>query len=386
MLSGQLTRGTTMEEIGRAALAAPRSPDPEPSIADLMIAGFATRFAAGYTDAVPSLRRILTTLCDADTSYSGFARWGSLGANAGTELWECDGYRTTLLRLEQNERERGALDALRITLGALGHSEMWAGRFAAAEARHSEATSIAVALGDQELIWEMLKVELFAWQGRDEETRSIVDALTNDIAAVAGAGVAVNLALVSLVILELSEGGYEAALARGWVLFEQDVPPQGTNVLPDLVEAAVRAGDRERAHAALERLTERAQASATPWGLGLLARSQALVAAGADAEQSYREAISHLSSTWVVTDLARAHLLYGEWLRRENRRMESRDELRAAHEMFVAMGANRFAERARTELSATGERVRRGNVATDERAHAPGSTDRRSRRGRDDAR
>lgn len=178
MVSGQLTKHTTLSEIGRAALGSPPSPDPDPTIADLMIDAFATRLATGYAEAVPHLRRVVDTLCADDTPYAGFARWSALGADAGTELWDADGYRTTLLRLEQNERERGALDSLRITLGGLGHSEMWSGRFAAAEARHSEATDIAVALGADAFVWEMLKVELFAWQGRDTETRSIVDVLT----------------------------------------------------------------------------------------------------------------------------------------------------------------------------------------------------------------
>jgi DNA-binding CsgD family transcriptional regulator len=131
-----------------------------------------------------------------------------------------------------------------------------------------------------------------------------------------------------------------------------------------VVEAAVRSGETATAEAALDRLTERALASATPWALGLLARSRALLAADADAEALYAEAIARLEQTYVVTDLARAHLLYGEWLRREKRRTDARAHLHTAHDLFATMGAAAFAERARIELAATGERARRRSAET----------------------
>src|ERR1700688_4858003 len=132
---------------------------------------------------------------------------------------------------------------------------------------------------------------------------------------------------------------------------------KGTQFLPEMVEAGARSGDRVAAETALARLEKRATVSGTPWALGLLARSKALLASDSEAEHLYQRAIEHLEATYVATDLARAHLLYGEWLRRQNRRVDARRSLRRAHEMFEAMGAEAFAERAGIELRATGERA-----------------------------
>jgi DNA-binding CsgD family transcriptional regulator len=137
-----------------------------------------------------------------------------------------------------------------------------------------------------------------------------------------------------------------------------------TVVLPELIEAASRSGRSDLAIAALHRLTRTTRATGTDWALGIEARSAALVSEGEAAEDLYREAIERLHRTNVRMELARARLLYGEWLRRENRRVAARQELRAAHEMFVEMGADVFADRARRELLATGETVRKRTVET----------------------
>src|SRR5580704_9293328 len=135
----------------------------------------------------------------------------------------------------------------------------------------------------------------------------------------------------------------------------------GHQVLADVVEAAVRGGDPDRARAATDCLAERAPASGTPWAMGLLARCRALLGDD-DAERLYQEAIDLLGSTRMAVELARAHLLYGEWLRRQKRRSDARDQLRIAHNMFTDMGADAFANRARHELLATGERARKRSV------------------------
>ncbi len=137
-----------------------------------------------------------------------------------------------------------------------------------------------------------------------------------------------------------------------------------TVVLPELIEAASRSGRTERAARALERLKERTGAAGTDWALGIEARSAALISEGEVAEHLYREAIERLGRTPASLDLARAHLLYGEWLRRENRRIEARGELRMAHEMFVGLGAAVFVARASRELLATGETARKRTVDT----------------------
>ena len=159
-------------------------------------------------------------------------------------------------------------------------------------------------------------------------------------------------------MLELGLGNYQAALQCALGVYENDAPYFGAQVLPNLVEAATRCGETGLAGVALGRLAERALATGTPLALGLLARSRALLAADDNAEQLYEEAIGHLEQCRVRPQLARAYLLYGEWLRRQRRRRDAREQLRIAHEMFTSMGAGAFAERARVELLATGERAR----------------------------
>ena len=165
-------------------------------------------------------------------------------------------------------------------------------------------------------------------------------------------------------MLELGLGNYQAALQYALGVYENNAPFFGDQVLPELVEAAARCGETEPAEAALARLAERALAADTPLALGLLARSRALLAGDDNAEPLYADAIVHLGQCLARPQLARAHLLYGEWLRSQRRRRDAREQLRAAHDMFASMGAEAFAERARIELLATGERARQRTAET----------------------
>jgi hypothetical protein len=174
------------------------------------------------------------------------------------------------------------------------------------------------------------------------------------------------MAAYFLGVLEISLGNYDSALGCLSAAYTDDTPLVGTQALPDLVEAGVRAGRRDVAERALGRLADRATATGTPLALGLLARSRALLAAPADARQEYEDALQLLARTRTAPQLARAHLLYGEWPRRQRRRREARDQPRRALEMFDAMGCRCFAERTRVELGATGEHVRRREVGTAE--------------------
>ena len=359
LVSCQLTAHVSTADVGQAALDAPPVANASPTLADLVIDGFGHRFAAGYTAAVPGLRALVSALCTEEAPATGFMRWASLGNNAAAELWDADGYRTMLERLERLQRARGELDALRVTLGGKGHWLMWAGEFEAAERALSEANEISVALGGDAGVFEILKIELYGWQGRDDEARALAAPTTFQALEAFGAGIAVNLARIGMSVLCLGQSRYDEALVHAVRLMEDDPSPQGTQSLPEVVEAATRSGEATVAEAALERLTERALATGTPWALGVLARSRALLATDADAEELYLEAIAQLQQTYVVTDLARAHLLYGEWLRREKRRTDARGHLHTAHDLFATMGAAAFAERARIELAATGARARR---------------------------
>ena len=165
-------------------------------------------------------------------------------------------------------------------------------------------------------------------------------------------------------MLELGLGHYEQARAHALNVYEADSLYLGSLSLADVIEATVRSDDLDTAQAALARLSARARASGTPWALGLLARGSALLAREEDAEALYTEALDHLGRSGVTTELARAHLLYGEWLRRQRRRCDARAQLGLAHDKFQAMGAGAFAARASAELLATGERARRQVIKT----------------------
>lgn len=363
LVSCQLTTGVTLAEVARAVLAAPEVPGSPATASDLLMEGFATRLAVGHPQAVPALRAAIARLSTEDDRANP-ERWAVLANNLAQETWELRDSRRMLDRFETIEREDGALESLRVTLGGLAHLDMWNGEFDAAEVRHTEAASISSALGEDAMAWEMLKVELWAWQGREEDTRFVVDLLTGEIARSYGAGCVVNIGRMALTILEVALGNYREAFDAASQVLADDVPPQSNQSLPEVVEAGARCGQIEAARSALAVLEQRATASGTPWALGLLARSRAVLADDADAEPLYREALERFESEAVRTESARTHLLLGEWLRRRNRRIDSREHLRTACTMFESMGAQAFAARARAELAATGERARRRTVET----------------------
>jgi DNA-binding CsgD family transcriptional regulator len=210
----------------------------------------------------------------------------------------------------------------------------------------------------------MAELTVLAWRGRHEQAESAADHL-RDGSGAAGPDAGANVVQASLTVLDLACGRYPAALARALDVQHDDPPDHGTRILPDLVEAASRTGDRAAATAALDRLAERAVASGTPLALGLLARSRALLADGTTADGLYREAGAYLKETSQTPQLARTHLLHGEWLRRQRRHRDARKQLVAAADMFEAMGMNAFVQRARGELRATGERIGRRSGDTD---------------------
>jgi len=229
---------------------------------------------------------------------------------------------------------------------------MRAGRFEAANALQVELAELSDVIG-QPYPRGAQRIEFLAWSGKEAEAR--------EMAGVTGFD---DLAMNALAVLEISLGHYGEALACALPSFERDAPGLAARSLHGIVEADVRSGDNNAAKAALSRLEERPTASGTPWGLGLLARCRALMSDDEHAEQLYRESVDLLGRTQIATELARTHLLFGEWLRRRRRRADARAELRIAYEMFTTMGAAAFAERAKTELLATGERPRRRNEQT----------------------
>jgi DNA-binding CsgD family transcriptional regulator len=206
-------------------------------------------------------------------------------------------------------------------------------------------------------------VSLLAWQGNEAEARASAAAQSAQALERGQVGTA-NFVRCALVPLELGLRRYQSALDSALPVYKDDPPFLGSWVLPNLIEAAVRSGNEQGAHEALSRLSERAATGGTPLALGFLARSRALLAGDLEAESLYKESIDQLSRSPTKPELARAHLLYGEWLRRQARKREARDHLRTAYDMFSSMELLAFADRARSELEATGARARKRTVET----------------------
>ncbi|MFB4308374.1 AAA family ATPase [Actinomadura sp. GTD37] len=343
----------TLRDLAREVLASPAAKSAEPTYTDLFLDGYATRVAVGHRSAVPLMRGALTALgTDENLAEEGLPL-ALISMLAADDVWDDEGGRRAWRRLEAYDRTHGALGTLRTTLMVGAAWELRAGRFEAADALQDELAELSAVVGRPHR-GTIQRIELLAWRGREAEARAVA------AADVGFDGFVMN----SLAVLETSLGRYGEALAHVLPSFERDEPGVGARSLHEIVEAGVRSGDRDAAEAALARLAERAPAGGTPWGLGLLARCRALTAGDERAEDLYRESADLLGRTRIVTERARTHLLYGEWLRRRRRRADARAELRTAYGMFTAMGAAAFAERARAELLATGERPRGRNEQT----------------------
>ena len=359
LFAGWSASQAVMPEVAAAARAMPDVPESETSAADLLLDGFVARAAAGYPAAVPLFRRAIALLSAGELSPADGLGGFALGGIAAAELWDDQAQHTLASRWIRLARDQGALTALPAALNYGAFAEITAGRFDAAAACTAERSEIITATGNPGIHGTAGVAELYqlAWRGHETDARRIASAIAREATNAGHVSQSIWVQL-GLATLELGLGNYQAALQCVLGVFSDDHPFTGTHVLPDLAEAAMRAGEAGLADAALGRLTERALAAGTPLALGLLARSRALLVGDAGAEPLYREAIGHLGQCRAVPQLARAHLVYGEWLRRQRRRRDARDQLRTAHEMFTAMGAGAFAERARIELLATGERAR----------------------------
>jgi DNA-binding CsgD family transcriptional regulator len=354
-----------LAEIAHAARDIPGAGGSEASAVGLLLDGFAVRATAGYPAAVPLLRRAIAMLRADDLSPAEGLRGLRLGCVAADDLFDHQAQHELALRWVQLARDQGALTALPVALNNLGAFEVRAGRFDAARACFAERLEISAATGNPGVVGTagMAEVYELAWRGSETDARRVAATVTRE-AADGGRSAQSIWVQYCLAVLELGLGNYQAALQCVLGVLSDDAPFSALT-LHDLVEAAARCGETETAEAALGRLAERAPAVGTPLALGLLARSRALLAGDADAEPRYQEAIGHLEECRAVPQLGRAYLVYGEWLRRQRRRRDARGQLRTAHEMFTAMGAGAFAERARIELLATGERARQRTAETE---------------------
>jgi DNA-binding CsgD family transcriptional regulator len=308
------------------------------------------------------LRHVVSAFASPGMSAGEGLRWGWFAQAAASALWDDDAWHAMLVRQVRLAREAGALDQLPIMLGALGTAAVWSGDFTAAAALITEADAVCEATGSHAAPFAAMM--LASMRGDQAEAAKLIEA-TIAQAAAGGQGIAVAYAHWVAAILANGLGRYEEALAAARYASEDTFTLYISMwALPELVEAAGRTGNTNVATDALDLLAETTQAGGTDFGLGLEARCRALLSGGAAADELYREAIDRLGRTRLCPELARAHLLYGEWLRREGRRVDAREQLRTAHDMFAAIGMEAFAERARRELIATGEKVRKRSVET----------------------
>ena len=347
-------------EVAEAARALLARSSRDPTVAELLLAGFAARVTAPYAEAVPPLRRAVAMLGDGDVGDDVLIQLLGLGWVGASELLEEEARDAFARRWVRMAREQGALTRLSQALTVLGISEAWAGRLDASDACFAERREINEAIGFSGVRgWNSPhQVIVLAWRGREAEARALANAVLLEAMERRHAD-NIDFVRYALAVLDVGLGRYDSARDCALRVFEKDPPYVGIRVLPELVEAAVRTGDRKAAANALDRLSERAHSIGTSWALGLLARCRAQLVDDSEAEPLYRKAIEQLAGSLLAPELARAHLLYGEWLRRQRRRRDARAELRIAHEMFERMGGEAFAERARTELLATGARARK---------------------------
>jgi len=357
LMAREHVSGTTLGDVAKATADAWHDPDAPDWTADLLMEGLARRVAEGHAQAVPVLRQALARLRASTGLKETGIPIGVLVSFAADELWDIEALRELADRIAAADRGQGALYALSQTLLVVAQGELVAGRLAEADACYAEADDFFAATGFP-AAGPVHRVLLLAWTGREDELRTAMASITY-LADSLGQVHLLNLGRHALAVLDVGLGRYQSALDHALKVFRDDPPGVGNLVLPLIVETGVRTGHHEAAAAALIRMTERARAAGTPWGLGLLARCEALVSADEQAEARYRESVELLSQVPAALDLARTRLLFGEWLRRRRRRGEARAQLRAAHQVFDSCGAVPFAERARAELLATGEHVRK---------------------------
>ena len=359
LFAGKLASAGSLYHISaEARRVAPAAEPARPS--DLLLDGLARLLTDGRRAAVPFLQRASTGFAAEDAPVEEVLRWGWLATVGAVVVWDYESCVTIASRAVQLARGLGALTVLAVALNILTEAVAMAGEFGRAERLIAEADVVTEATGTQVLQYGALFLRAF--QGRGADVSRLSDVTVRDAAA-GGQGTAIEFVDHARAVILNGLGRYQEAMrpAQDAADATPEMVVAGWGLI-ELVEAAARCGEMDVALRALARIEERNSVIATDWGLGIAARSRALVSTGVTAEGLYREAIDRLSRTRMRPELARAHLLYGEWLRREGRRNDSREQLRTAHDMLAAIGMEAFAERAERELIAVGERMRKRSV------------------------
>ncbi|MCV7379179.1 AAA family ATPase [Mycobacterium alsense] len=358
MFAARLASGCGILDVARAAAALPRPT--KPGLSDLLLDGLTTQFTDGYASGLGILRRAIDA-AGSRTSSDVDLRCLWLAGIAALHVWDDDSWDVLSARHVELARAAGALTELPLALSSRAVMLLAAGELTAADSLIHEAETVTEATGDR--VAPHGALGLAAFRGRRAEASALIEATERDVVR-RGEGVGLTIAEWARAVLSNGIGDYETALAAARCAAEQlaDIGVSAWAAV-ELVEAAVRSGRSDIAVDALHRLSEMTSASGTDWAHGVEARSRALLSDGAEAERLYQQAIDWLGRTRMRAELARAHLLYGEWLRRERRRIDARAQLRAAHGMLDAIGMEAFAERAGRELQATGETARKRTAA-----------------------
>ena len=355
--AGRYAEGNVLLEICRAVRALPPPAGP-PRPLDLLLDGLALLGTDGPAAATPTLQQAANALTS--LSLEDVLRWGWVAPGAAIAVWDEERYCATAERNLQLVRDAGALSELPVHISALGLAHTWTGDFADAASLVTENEGLAAATGTRFLPFTALRLR--ALEGREAEARELMAAAI-ELSAATGQELAATNAHAAAAVLYNGLARYEEAASAARKASSQPFEPLvSVWALVELVEAAARGGEPDIARDAVERLAETTQPSGTEFALGIEARCRALVTCGEGADGLYREAIDRLGRTKLRPELARAHLLYGEWLRREQHRTDAREQLRAAHDQFTAIGMEAFAGRAWRELLATGETVGKRTV------------------------
>src|SRR4051794_3987282 len=350
----------SLVEVCRAATAAPRPTRPLRA-SDLLLDGLSTLVTEGRAAAAPLLRRATASFSNEASPGQENFHWGKTTTISAKLLWDEDSWHAIIARYLREARDAGALARLPIDLADWAIFSTWCGDFAAAAVAIAEVDAITKATGTH--IAPYAQLLLSAFRGQDDASPLIGSTIRH--AGTSGQGLGVQWAEWASAILFNGLARYDRALASAQrAAAERPLLHVSPWASTELVEAAVRSARPDVAAGALERVIAATASCTTDWGWGIQARCRALMSEGESAERLHREAIERLARTRGRPELARAHLLYGEWLRRENRRVDAREQLRTAHEMLVRIGMEAFAERARRELQATGEKVRKRTVET----------------------
>ncbi|HEY2296121.1 MAG TPA: AAA family ATPase [Jatrophihabitans sp.] len=355
--AGASAEGAGISQIAETALAAPRPDSLLP--ADLLLEGVATQLTGGYRSGVPMLKQALSALVRAEVSDDEQLRCSLLAYRSAVDLWDDDSWYLLANRYVELARARGALPVLHFALNALIVAEAFAGELSRGNSLLEELHAVCDIIGSP--VPPYAPLALAAWKGPEDEVLKLVED-TESEALARGETLAVSAALWSSAVLHNGLGRYDKAAdaaERACALGDLGYADWS---LAELILAAVRIGNHERAAEALQKLSARAYDSQSQWALGIEARCQALLSDETEAEKLYEEAIERLGHTRIRVEVARAHLQYGEWLRRQRRSLEARRHLRSAYEMLTRMGNDAFAECAARELAATGEHVHRPGV------------------------